>query len=235
MYIGYTNTGFEYRIQEHLKCLKRIKNGNYKGSNYNSDFVDDFKKHGISAFKFFILYESKKDDSLKFLQEKERYYIKKYNSNIYGYNCYIMANNERIYARYNIYGEYIDVTKSCPTGKIKMNANRNSDCIGVCYTREFEYFISYNPRNVNNIPKKIKVANNPSKLKILIVDENFKIVFSSFIRTEIRDYIKRNTAIKNMTTKDCNSRMFSMSFIDKKYYITRESEYEKLIMAKSKA
>lgn len=74
-YIGSTKKTLEQRYKRHLRTLR--------AGNHNPKFQEDFDKYGEDAFTVSVLANLKSEHELI---EKEKYYIKKYNSIEDGYN-----------------------------------------------------------------------------------------------------------------------------------------------------
>lgn len=74
MYIG-QSVNIRTRFSAHKSSLKNNKH-------YNEKLQEDFNKYGMNIFEFGVLEECKRES----LDEKEQYYIKKYNTVESGYN-----------------------------------------------------------------------------------------------------------------------------------------------------
>ena len=88
MYIGMT-TDFKDRIEHHLWELRNNKHHSVK-------LQRAFNKYGEDNFKYYILEEIKESTSNE-LAEKERYYIKKYDTYKNGYNCSLGGESNKGY------------------------------------------------------------------------------------------------------------------------------------------
>lgn len=88
MYIGMT-TDFKDRIEHHLWELRNNKHHSIK-------LQRAFNKYGEDNFKYYILEEIKESTSNE-LAEKERYYIKKYDTYKNGYNCSLGGESNKGY------------------------------------------------------------------------------------------------------------------------------------------
>lgn len=78
IYIGYASISLGDRRDSHFACLRN-------GYHFNKDLQDDFNKYGEENFSFEVV-EVIDSDDIEVFKEKEKYYIKQYNTIKDGYN-----------------------------------------------------------------------------------------------------------------------------------------------------
>jgi group I intron endonuclease len=89
LYFGQTINSLKNRIKNHEKNSKKKKHTTIK-------FLNAIKKYGINNFKWEIVEKynfNNKEELIKVLNERESFYIRKYNTIIEGYNIRPGGNN----------------------------------------------------------------------------------------------------------------------------------------------
>lgn len=189
MYIGQSTLPFGDRFGENGSSYLRITNGKYR----HPKFANAIKKNGWDSFEHIILEDNIPNE---LLNERESFYINKYNSCENGYNCNlggddVGSDTSKKVFMYSIEGNFISIFKSCNEAarylKAKDNIEYSIKSISSQISKSAKYgkyFHSYRFSYTNNLTKHTVYKGTPTKIYL----ESKEIEFNSI--TDAARYVK---------------------------------------------
>lgn len=221
MYIGQSSLQFGDRFGENGSSYLRITNGKYR----HPKFANAINKSGWDSFEHIILEDNIPNE---LLNERESFYINKYNSCENGYNCNLGGDNvgsdtsKKIFM-YSIEGDFISEFKSCNEAarylKVKDNIEYSIKSISSQISKSAKYgkyFHSYRFSYNNNLTEHSVYKGTPTKIYLESEGIKFDSITNAaiYVKSKEKCDIKLSSIISNITRALKNNKPY------KKYYFT---------------
>lgn len=199
-YVGQTVSGYKERFRQH--CL--YANGCYTNGEYVQDIDIAIKKYGIENFKVDIIEQV----SFDLRNEREKYYIKKYNTFNEGYNRTLGGDfnpmfDDKVRKKHKEICSSKEHRQKQKENAIKLFSEREDIHTKITEGNK-RAWKNYNSEKRKQVLKGLTQYNEKRKQKVACVDENDNIIKEFDSASEACRFTGRDSGEAGNLLKSCN-------------------------------